>query len=31
MILKRRREDKSSTDRTHDDGDDFKYYETKLA
>lgn len=31
MILKRTREDKSSTDRTHNDGDDVKCYETKLA
>lgn len=31
MILKRMREDKSSTARTHNDEDDFKCYETKLA
>lgn len=26
MILKRMKEDKSSTDRAHNDGDDFKFY-----
>lgn len=31
MILKRTKEDKSSTDRAHNDRDDFKFYETKLA